>query len=76
MKQQLGLAYQSNFYFWRTYDQQEIDFIEEKGGKLFASEMKWSDRKTKIPVAFQDSYPNAEWQVVDRQNYIQFLKGV
>lgn len=74
MKQQLGLAYQSNFYFWRTYDQQEIDFIEEKGGKLYASEMKWSDKKTRIPKAFQNSYPDAQWEIVNRQNYLQFLR--
>lgn len=74
MKQQLGLAYKSNFYFWRTYDQQEIDLVEEKGGKFFAYEMKWEPRKAKIPVAWKNSYSDAEWQIVDRGNYLDFLK--
>jgi predicted AAA+ superfamily ATPase len=74
MKQQLGLAYKSNFYFWRTYDQQEIDLVEEKGGKFFAYEMKWEPRKAKIPVAWKNTYPDAEWKIVDRGNYLDFLK--
>ena len=35
----------ANNYFWRTYDQQEIDWVEERGGKLYGYEFKWSTKK-------------------------------
>lgn len=41
---------QINNYFWRTYDQKEIDFIEEKEGKLFAYEIKWNDKKVLLAI--------------------------
>jgi len=62
-----------NLYFWRTYDQKEIDLIEEKEGKLFAYEFKWKEDKTKIPKFFAENYPDAEYFVVNRDNYYQFL---
>lgn len=63
----------SNDYFWRTYDQQEIDLIEERDGKLFAFEFKFSPRKTKIPKAWEKNYPEAEFQVISKENFIDFL---
>lgn len=73
MKKQYGLGNQENFYFWRTYDQQEIDLIEEKDGKIFAFEIKWQNKKAKSPIAFRESYPEADWQLVTRENYLDFL---
>ncbi len=46
-----------NKYFWRTYDKQEIDLIEERGGKLFAFEFKWNPTKVRIPAAWKSAYP-------------------
>lgn len=60
-------------YFWRTYDQQEIDLIEVKDGKLSAFEFKWRDSKAKPPVFFTKSYPSASFQVVNRENYFDFI---
>lgn len=63
-----------NRYFWRTYDQQEIDLIEERGGKLYAYEMKWnSSKKAKVPLAFAKAYPEAHFQVVNQENYVEWL---
>ncbi|MEZ4688450.1 MAG: hypothetical protein R3B47_21030 [Bacteroidia bacterium] len=39
-----------NYYFWRTYDQQEIDWVEDRGGKLYGYEFKWNaGRSAKAP---------------------------
>jgi uncharacterized protein len=63
----------SNFYFWRTYDQQEIDLIEELDGKIFAHEFKWGDKTAKIPSGFINSYPDSEFTVVNKLNMFDFL---
>ena len=69
------LKYQSyhrmavNNYFWRTYDKQEIDLIEERDGKLFAYEFKWKNKKSRIPAAWQKSYTDFSFQVFDHANY-------
>ncbi len=62
-----------NPYFWRTYDQKEIDLIEERDGKLFAFEFKWKDRNIKVPKDWKESYPNSEFKIIDKQNYFQFI---
>lgn len=62
-----------NKYFWRTYDKQEIDLIEEKGGKLYAYEFKWKPSKIKIPAAWKSSYPNAEYHQINNENYSDFV---
>lgn len=61
------------FYFWRTYDKQEIDLIEERDGKLTALEFKWGDKLPSAPKAFSSAYPDAEFHVVNRNNYLSVL---
>lgn len=64
-----------NNFFWRTYDGQEIDLVEERGGKLHAFEFKWDSKKhTKIPEAFKRSYPGSEFRVVTGENYLSWIK--
>ena len=63
----------SNDYFWRTYDRQEIDLVEERDGKLYAFEFKWKPKNVKAPKAWQDAYPDAEYQVVSKENFLEFL---
>ncbi len=63
----------SNNYFWRTYDQQEIDWIEERDGSLFAFEMKYNKKNTKVPGAWNKNYPDAEYHVINKDNYIPFI---
>lgn len=63
-----------NSYFWRTQNQQEIDYIEEKDGKLFAYEIKWSPKKSlKLPATFSKTYPNHEFEIIHKNNYEQFI---
>ena len=61
-----------NYYFWRTWEAQEIDLIEEREGHLFAYEFKWTG-KGRVPKKFREAYPEAEFVVVNRENYQQFL---
>ncbi len=63
----------SNNYFWRTYDQQEIDWVEERDGGLFAFEMKYNKKNTKVPGAWAKNYPNAGYRVISRENYLSFI---
>lgn len=64
----------ANFYFWRTYDQQEIDLIEERGGKLWGYEMKWKNKSVKAPREWLEAYKNASFMAVNKENYSSFLK--
>ena len=63
----------AKMYFWRTKQQQEIDFIEEKNGQITGFEFKWNNKKTKIPQNFIDAY-NADGRVIDRNNFREFVK--
>lgn len=67
----------ANWYFWRTYDQKEIDLIEEEGGTLKAYEYKWSDRKPSRGAAareFTATYPNSKVATVSPATLLPFLK--
>ena len=63
----------SNNYFWRTWDQKEIDFLEERKGKIFAFEFKYRSRKVKTPKEFMEVYPNSSFKIVTKENYLKFL---
>jgi predicted AAA+ superfamily ATPase len=63
-----------NRYFWRTYDKQEIDLIEEREGKLFAHEFKWKADKAVVPAAWESAYPDASYEVITSQNFMDWLK--
>jgi hypothetical protein len=63
----------ANYFFWRTYNQQEIDWIEERGGQLFAYEMKYNKNKIKVPSAWSKHYPDSEFQVIHLDNYLDFI---
>jgi len=63
----------SNNYFWRTYDQQEIDWVEERDGALFGFEMKFRKTRAKVPAAWIKSYPEATFQVINKDNYLNFI---
>lgn len=62
------------FHFWRTYDQQEIDLIEEKNEVINAYEMKWGKKLPKAPAGFMKTYTGADFNVVNPDNYLEFLK--
>lgn len=65
----------ANTYFWRTYDQKEIDLIEERQGKLFGYEFKWKSGAIKKATKkeFLAAYPNAELTTISQENFTDFL---
>lgn len=73
LKRQEYLQEQANNYFWRTYSQKEIDLVEEREGKLFGYEMKWGAAQAKPPKEWLEAYPNASWQLINRQNYLELI---
>lgn len=60
-------------YFWRTYSGQEIDFVEERDGKLFGYEFKWNKKKVSVPKDWKTAYANSEFEVIDKENYLDFI---
>jgi len=63
-----------NTYFWRTQQQQEIDYLEEYDGKLESYEFKWNAAKTvRAPKTFLDGYPEATFKAISPENYWEFL---
>lgn len=63
-----------NSYFWRTYDQKEIDYIEEEGGMITAFEFKFSSNKqTTLPAEFGKSYPDTSFICVNSENFWSFV---
>jgi len=63
----------SNNYFWRTYDQKEVDLVEERDGKLYGFEFKWSPKKNKIQKKFLDFYPSSSLEVINNENFMDFV---
>ena len=64
----------TNCYFWRTNQQQEIDYIEERDGKLFAYEFKWKPgRDPKYPKIFLSTYPDSSTHVISKDNFLEFV---
>jgi len=64
----------SNNYFWRTYEQQEIDWVEERDGSLFGYELKWKEDKFKIPSQWKSAYPGASFELINVNNFNEWLK--
>lgn len=64
----------ANLFFWRNVQQQEVDLIEEQDGRLKAFEFKWNEnKKAKLPGSFASTYPDAEFEVVTKSNYKDFV---
>ena len=64
----------TNQYFWRTFDQQEIDYIEDRDGKLYVFEFKWNkNSRKKFPKIFTNTYPNNETKLITRDNIEEFI---
>jgi predicted AAA+ superfamily ATPase len=70
-------TYQSiyaNIYFWRTYNQQEIDLVEDHDGKLHGYEMKWSAQKTlNAPQQWAEAYKNSSYETISPETYQKFI---
>ncbi|MBO4874338.1 MAG: ATP-binding protein [Bacteroidales bacterium] len=64
-----------NVYFWRTNEQQEIDYVEECDGTMTAFEMKWNPKKggSSFPKSFLEAYDVKETVVITPENYLDWL---
>ncbi|VVA44540.1 conserved hypothetical protein [Candidatus Roizmanbacteria bacterium] len=71
-KTQLGLGYKTNLYFWRTYEGQEVDLVEDKNGELIGWEIKLKRKGRKQPKDW-GSYKNSSWKEVDKENYWEII---
>jgi len=69
--------YRNNFlntYFWRTHTRQEIDYIEEYGGHMYAYDFKWGvSRKVRFPEIFMKTYSVKKVSVITRENFEEFM---
>lgn len=64
----------ANMYFWRTYQQEEIDLVEEYGSRLHGYEFKWQSGKTPTaPKSWRSTYPEADYTVITPENYLSFI---
>lgn len=60
-------------YFWRTHQQQEVDYVENRGGHIRGYEFKWKKKQqTKLPTLFTKTY-GAESHIIDRDNFREFV---
>ncbi len=64
----------SNNYFWRTYDKKEVDFVEERNGKLYGYEFKWNPKKVNIQKEWLATYANASFEIINKDNFLSFLE--
>jgi predicted AAA+ superfamily ATPase len=65
----------ANHYFWRTHDRQEIDWVEDRDGKLFGYEFKYSqtNKQIKAPKAWKETYPESSFKVIHKHNFEDFV---
>jgi predicted AAA+ superfamily ATPase len=70
-------GFQANRFFWRTQQQQEIDYLEDRDGIIHACEFKWGAKsKARIPVTFSRGYPGHRFKLITSENYDHFLTGI
>jgi predicted AAA+ superfamily ATPase len=63
-------------YFWRNYNQQEVDLIEVRDGVIASFEFKYSgNKKVKQPIAFKTLYPESTFECINKDNYLDFVVG-
>ena len=74
MKRNYFLGYNFNYFFWRTTQQQEVDYIEEADGKLSAFEFKFNSKsKARVPLTFSRNYTESSFKVITPDNFIEWL---
>lgn len=73
LKKQSYTGLHANNYFWRTYNQKEIDWVEEREGKLFGYEFKWGTKKGVAPTDWLKAYTTAVYQTVNIDNFVDFI---
>lgn len=75
LKKQEYLRLHTSNYFWRTHSKQEIDWIEEKDGLITGFEFKWNSKKNpKPPAQWLKAYPDAQFEWIHPDNYLEFIE--
>jgi predicted AAA+ superfamily ATPase len=64
----------ANTYFWRLYNGQEVDYVEEKDGILSGYEYKWKPMRSSSPPDWQEYYPESRFSTIHRDNYLDFVR--
>lgn len=72
-KNQFWAVNTAPLYFWRTYQQEEIDLVKDEGGKLLAYEIKWQKPKKRPPKNWLKAYPNSSWETITKDNFLDFF---
>ena len=73
LKKQEYFSLFTNNYFWRTYNKNEIDLVEEHDGELHGYEIKWKSQKSRPPAFWKSTYPTAEYKEINSNNYLEFI---
>lgn len=73
LKQNTYMDTFAKMYFWRTKQQPEVDYIEERNGEITGYEFKCNARNSKLPETFTSTY-NAKSVLVDRINFRDFVR--
>lgn len=60
-------------YFWRTHTGAELDYVEERDGKIFGYEFKYGTKKSNSPKSWVENYKNASYELINRENYLNFV---
>jgi len=60
-------------YFWRTTQQQEVDYIETDAEKINAFEIKWNKKRKQKSLTFTRAYPESSFSIINKSNYYEFL---
>lgn len=74
LKKQAYAPIHTNNYFWRTWDQKEIDWVEMREGRLFGYEISYAPKKSsRAEGEWLKTYKEAELNFVDKENYLGFI---
>ncbi len=74
MKLQNNRQQRCRYFFWRGYNGQEIDLIEQSEQTVRAFECKWTAKRVKKPSLFDTLYPEATFDVVHRDNFYDYME--
>ncbi len=73
IKKNNNLHLHKNYYFWRNYNKQEIDLIEEYNGEIHAFECKWQEKAVKIPSSFKENDSFKSFNIIHSNNFHEFI---
>lgn len=74
-KESNSISNQKRLHFWRTYGGAEVDLVEEVDNKIYGYEIKWNKLKKKAPKLWTESYKDASWEVINKDNFLEVIKN-